>query len=63
MLELGLAMKIGKPYLLIFKRGTHPISDLGGNLRIDYNDYPELKEKIVKFDNIESFLNLEVKNG
>jgi len=53
MLELGIAMKIGKPYMLILKRGTRHITDLGGQLRIEYTRYDELKQNIIKTEGIE----------
>ena len=63
MLELGIAMKIGKPYVLIYKRGTRNIADLAGHIRFEYNTYGELKNKIISMGNLENHLQMEVYDG
>jgi len=39
--------------MLILKRGTRHITDLGGQLRIEYTRYDELKQNIIKTEGIE----------
>ena len=60
MLELGIAMKIGKPYILIYKKGTRNIADLAGYIRLEYNIYGELKNRIISLENLENYLQVEV---
>jgi hypothetical protein len=59
MLELGIAMKIGKPYILIYKKGTRNIADLAGHIRFEYKTHKELKEKITKKEELENYLGME----
>jgi len=60
MLELGIAMKIGKPYILIYRKGTRNIADLAGHIRFEYNTYEELKRNIITTEKLEDYLQVEV---
>ena len=48
-LELGLALGHKKRYIMLIEKGTTIISDLGGYLRIEYNDINDIPARIKEY--------------
>lgn len=60
MLELGIAMKFGKPCVLLIEAGTKYPADLGGRLYIPYVNDDDLKKGIVEKYGLEKELGIEM---
>jgi hypothetical protein len=59
MLELGIALKFGKPCVLIIEKGTKYPADLQGRLYVQYTTHEELKQKIMEYnEGLERELNI-----